>query len=197
MRFTNDRPSTEGFYFVRFRGRLGGQLGVGVVKVTRTLGALMAFWDGEIFPVTDECFLQFAGPVPIPEGDEVTDVLERVESALRDDPTLHFCVGPRMIVNPGIHVSARQGCRPEIIRRASSAGVGLAWLLDRLVGGAVPIPGDWGESEVLRRAKSKLMEAHRANLARKLSPSFGHEMFASLRADEVVAIVNELGILHG
>ncbi len=67
MRFTKIRPTAEGFYFIKFRGQLGGKIGISVVKVSSLMGQLNAFWDGESFPVTDDCFLAFAGPIPLPE----------------------------------------------------------------------------------------------------------------------------------
>jgi hypothetical protein len=125
--YRSERPAAEGFYFVRFRGRLGGQLGVGVVKVTRVLGRLMAHWNVESFPVGDECFLAFAGPIPLPEDVPAfqperapvsqpaqesvghPDLLEQVSAALLADPVLQLELGPSMTASEGSCADARRG----------------------------------------------------------------------------------------
>ena len=68
--FAENRPTRPGFYFIKFRGQLGGKLGVSAVKVSEQLGCskrFVAFWDGESFPVEYESFLAFSGPIQVPE----------------------------------------------------------------------------------------------------------------------------------
>jgi hypothetical protein len=84
MRYTTDRPTLEGFYWVRYWAAMADREYETVVWVyyngafravdpNRAHGANLSgpnavFWDGENYSITDDQLRAFAGPIPRPEG---------------------------------------------------------------------------------------------------------------------------------
>jgi hypothetical protein len=74
MTYTEERPTEPGFYWVKVLSSMRRRF-VTVVKVTGARGMMdpsakpeHVFWDGETVSVQDERLLEFAGPIPPPEG---------------------------------------------------------------------------------------------------------------------------------
>jgi hypothetical protein len=70
LRYSKDRPTVPGFYFVMARGVLSGRVCQTVVKVYKSKEDLefpdMVFWDGDNLSIGYDGFNEFAGPITEP-----------------------------------------------------------------------------------------------------------------------------------
>jgi hypothetical protein len=70
LKYSKERPQIPGFYFVKARGDLSGKIYQTVVHVYKSQATLehpdRVSWDGDNYWISDDCFIEFAGPIAEP-----------------------------------------------------------------------------------------------------------------------------------
>jgi hypothetical protein len=81
LRYSKDKPTVPGFYFVMACGDLSGNVHQTVVRIYKSQKDLKSpdrvFWDGDGFSIDNDCFGEFAGPItePIVNYDTVKETV--------------------------------------------------------------------------------------------------------------------------